>query len=80
MEMIDGFDYASAQSLVEELTVWATQESFLCQHRWQAGDVLLWDNRWTMHRVLPYDLEHHKRIMRGATLLGTDSVASIEYA
>jgi alpha-ketoglutarate-dependent taurine dioxygenase len=72
MEVIDGLDYASTQSLVAELTEWAGQDRFLCRHRWQAGDVLIWDNRWTMHRVLPYDLVNAKRVMRGAMLLGTD--------
>jgi alpha-ketoglutarate-dependent taurine dioxygenase len=80
MEAIEGFDYASTQSLVAELTEWATQDRFLCRHRWQAGDVLLWDNGWTMHRVLPYDLANDKRVMRGATLLGTDVVGAVAHA
>ncbi len=80
MERIDGLSNAETRSLVDELTAWATQERFLCQHLWRAGDVLMWDNRWTMHRVTPFDLACHRRVMRGATLVGTEPVESLSNA
>lgn len=74
MSSIDGLGSDETRALVDELARWATQERFVYRHRWQAGDVLVWDNRWTMHRVSPYDLSRHRRVMRGATLLGDEAV------
>lgn len=74
MERIDDLGDAETRCLIDELTAWATQERFLYRHRWRARDVLVWDNRWTMHKVTPYDMAHHTRIMRGATLLGDEPV------
>lgn len=76
MSQIEGLSYADTRSLVDELTSWATADRFLYQHHWQPGDVLIWDNRWTMHKVTPYDLLHNRRVMRGATLVGTEIPSS----
>ena len=76
MSQIEGLSYADTRALVQELTSWATADRFLYQHHWQPGDVLMWDNRWTMHKVTPYDLLHNRRVMRGATLLGTEIPSS----
>ncbi len=38
-------------------------------HKWQAGDLLIWDNSSLLHRVLPYDLEEQVRIMRRCVVL-----------
>ncbi len=40
-------------ALIDELTAFATQERFVYRHCWQAGDLLMWDNRCTMHQVMP---------------------------
>jgi len=76
MAQIDGLSYASTRALVDELTEWASADRFLYHHRWQPGDVLIWDNRWTMHKVTPYDLARHRRVMRGAALMGTETTSS----
>jgi alpha-ketoglutarate-dependent taurine dioxygenase len=34
----------------------ATQPQFVYQHRWMLGDLMIWDNTGTMHRVTPYAL------------------------
>ena len=45
-----GMPQAEAWPLIEELAAHATQERFVYYHRWRAGDVLMWDERATMHR------------------------------
>jgi len=74
MSHIEGLSYEAGQALVDELVAWCGSERFVHRHHWRPGDVLTWDNRFTMHRVTPYDLARHARVMRGATLMGTDLV------
>jgi len=73
---IDSLSYGDTRALIDELTVWASADRFVYQHHWKPGDVLIWDNRWTMHKVTPYDLVRHRRVMRGATLTGTEIPSS----
>ena len=37
-------------------------------HKWRVGDLLVWDNRCTLHRATPYQVFRHKRDMRRATI------------
>jgi alpha-ketoglutarate-dependent taurine dioxygenase len=53
---------------------WATQRRFVYQHRWRLGDVLIWDNTGTMHRVLPYSAESG-RLLRRTALAGEERFA-----
>jgi len=54
--------------LLQSLMSAATAPASVYAHRWQAGDLLLWDNRCTMHRVRPYDQLRHRRDMRSTRL------------
>src|SRR5205823_5398752 len=45
-----GMKREEAWPLIEELAAHATQERFVYYHRWRVGDVLIWDERATMHR------------------------------
>jgi alpha-ketoglutarate-dependent taurine dioxygenase len=74
MEPIDGLSEQESTSLVTELTDFATQERYRYCHEWQRHDVIIWDNSWTMHRVTPFDISNKKRVMRGATILGSEPV------
>jgi len=65
---IVGMDAAESQALIEELIAFATQPHFVYAHRWRQGDILIWDNRCTLHRGTEYDYRHHKRDMRRATI------------
>lgn len=42
-------------ALIDELVALVTEERFIYRHKWQVGDVLVWDNRRTLHRGTPYD-------------------------
>jgi taurine dioxygenase len=47
--------------LLDELVAFATQDRFVHRHKWQAGDVLIWDNRCTLHTGTPFDLSKYQR-------------------
>ena len=51
----DGLD------LLTELVEFATQDRFVYRHKWRVGDVLIWDNRCTLHTGTPFDLDRYQR-------------------
>jgi alpha-ketoglutarate-dependent 2,4-dichlorophenoxyacetate dioxygenase len=53
--------------LLDEIMSFATRAEFVYRHRWRENDVVVWDNRCTMHRGRPFD-EAHRRSMRRATV------------
>jgi len=67
-ERILGMDETESTALLEELLAFATQPRFIYAHTWRAGDILIWDNRCTLHRGTAYDYRRHKRDMRRATV------------
>jgi alpha-ketoglutarate-dependent 2,4-dichlorophenoxyacetate dioxygenase len=64
------YDLAEAESdqLLEELTEHATQRQFVYSHRWREKDLVMWDNRCTMHRGMDYDDLRWARDMRRVTI------------
>ncbi len=73
---IVGWPVPEAQMLLRELTEHATQREFVYAHRWQVGDLVMWDNRTTMHRARRYDDQRYPRDLRRTTL--TDGVPTVE--
>ena len=67
-QCIVGMDEAESAALLDELIAFATQPQFIYAHKWRTGDILIWDNRCTLHRGTEYDYHHHKRDMRRATI------------
>jgi alpha-ketoglutarate-dependent 2,4-dichlorophenoxyacetate dioxygenase len=65
---IRGMGDAEAKALVEELTAHATQRQFVYSHRWRVNDLVIWDDRCTMHRGLEFDDQRYARDMRRATV------------
>lgn len=55
IETFDGWTYAATQALVERLINLATKPANIYRHDWLPGELLLWDNRCTMHRARPHD-------------------------
>ena len=66
---IQGWLVPEALALIRELTEFATQRQFVYAHQWRAMDLVMWDNRTTMHRARPFDDKTHKRDMRRVTLM-----------
>ena len=52
---VEGLEDAEAEALLAELTAHATQRQFVYTHRWRVGDLVMWDNRCTMHRGTEFD-------------------------
>ena len=64
---IGGMDDADAMALVAELIAHATQRQFVYTHRWRVGDLVMWDNRCTMHRGTDYEDTRWVRDLQRAT-------------
>jgi alpha-ketoglutarate-dependent taurine dioxygenase len=74
METIVGWPQPEGLALLAELTDRAAQDRFTYHHRWRPGDVVMWDNGWTMHRAASYDVGHRRRVLHGTLLLGDQPV------
>jgi alpha-ketoglutarate-dependent 2,4-dichlorophenoxyacetate dioxygenase len=59
------------QALLAELMEFATQPQFVYRHRWRVGDLVIWDNRCTMHRATPFDATEQVRDLRRTTIIDT---------
>ena len=60
-----------ARLLLRDLNEHATQPKYVYVHRWKRHDLLIWDNRQTMHRVRRYD-DNYPRDMRRTTVAGEE--------
>ena len=61
---VEGMKVSDSEALLDELWSHVEQERFTYRHRWQVGDVVLWDNRCTMHRRDPFDAATRRRLHR----------------
>jgi len=64
-----GWPDDEARKLVRELMEFATQPRFTFAHRWRVGDLVMWDDRCTMHRGRPYDDLSLRRDLRRTNVL-----------
>jgi alpha-ketoglutarate-dependent 2,4-dichlorophenoxyacetate dioxygenase len=71
---IVGWPQAQGRELLRELMDFATQARFTCAVRWhQAGDLVIWDNRSTMHRATAFEDQRYARDMRRTTVYDSGS-------
>lgn len=68
---IIGWPEDEGRALIDELIAFATQPRFVYAHQWRRGDLVIWDNRCTMHRATPFESSVHVRDMRRATIVDT---------
>jgi len=61
---------AAGKKLIEELMEAATAPGTSYLHQWRGGDVVMWDNRATMHRGRPWPA-HEPRLMVRTTISAT---------
>jgi alpha-ketoglutarate-dependent taurine dioxygenase len=61
---VEGMDYLESLDLLIRLRDWATQPQFVYRHKWSVGDMVMWDNRGTMHRVLDYPADSGRLMLR----------------
>jgi alpha-ketoglutarate-dependent 2,4-dichlorophenoxyacetate dioxygenase len=66
---IVGWPVPEAKAFLKDLTEAATQREFVYSHKWSVGDLVMWDNRQTMHRARPFPAEEPRDVRR-TTLMG----------
>ena len=66
---IVGWPVPVARAFLRDLVGHATQREFVYAHAWRVHDLVMWDNRRTMHRARPFPA-HEPRDMRRTTLVG----------
>jgi alpha-ketoglutarate-dependent 2,4-dichlorophenoxyacetate dioxygenase len=67
---VEGVEAAAGKELIDELMQAATQAGTSYLHQWRGGDVVMWDNRATMHRGRPWPA-HEPRLMVRTTISAT---------
>lgn len=70
-----GMHPADSRALLDRLFAHVTQDQYVYHHHWQMGDLLIWDNTGTMHRVRPYD-PSSGRVLHRFTLNGEEPIAA----
>jgi alpha-ketoglutarate-dependent taurine dioxygenase len=70
---IVGMDETEGVELLKDLLARATECSLAFTHEWTVGDLVLWDNRGTLHRAVPYG-EDSGRMMHRTTLVGDEPI------
>jgi taurine dioxygenase len=67
-----GMPEVEGRALLDALLGHATQRQFVYVHRWQVGDLVMWDNRCLLHRaVANYEVEKYRRVMHRSVVRGT---------
>lgn len=69
-EYIVGMPYEAGRALIEELNALAVHPDLTYEHRWIPRQLIVWDNRCTLHRATPYDPVTQGRVIRRCTVLG----------
>jgi alpha-ketoglutarate-dependent taurine dioxygenase len=64
---------SESHDLLERLMAHATQDKYIYRHKWQMGDLVIWDNTGAMHRVMPFDAESGREFHR-CTLNGEEPI------
>jgi alpha-ketoglutarate-dependent 2,4-dichlorophenoxyacetate dioxygenase len=62
-----GWPVPEGRMFLLDLLEHATQRRFVYRHEWQVGDLVIWDNRCTLHRGRPYDMTRRRELRRTTT-------------
>lgn len=73
VKRFDGMTEEESQPLIQYLNAHATKPEFVYRHQWRKNDIVVWDNRCTMHQALGDFDETQRRHMERTTVLGTPS-------
>ncbi len=65
---VEGMPVPEGMAMIRDLMEHATQRDFVYRHRWRQHDLVIWDNRCTMHRARPFEDTTYPRDMRRVTL------------
>jgi len=68
---IVGMSREESRNILDELTEFCTQPQFVYSHPWREHDLVIWDNRCTLHRATTFDKTQYRRKMHRTTVAGT---------
>jgi alpha-ketoglutarate-dependent 2,4-dichlorophenoxyacetate dioxygenase len=68
-----GMPVDEGRALLAELLEFATQARFVYAHKWRLGELVIWDNRCTLHRATPFESSTQMRDMRRSTIIDVDA-------
>ena len=63
--------------LLQDLMEHATRPERVYRHSWRVGDLVIWDNRATMHRACPFDDQKYRRELRRVTTLDVPEAVAV---
>jgi taurine dioxygenase len=66
---VEGLSPEESDALLDRLWSFAARPEFVYAHRWRVGDLVVWDNRSTMHRRDPFD-SNARRVMHRTQIKG----------
>jgi alpha-ketoglutarate-dependent 2,4-dichlorophenoxyacetate dioxygenase len=72
---IEGLGLDESRILIARLLEQTTRPDRVYRHRWQVGDLVMWDNRCVLHRGRPWDSARHQRVMHRTTVAGDGATA-----
>lgn len=67
---IEGWSDADSRALIDGLQEEVTRAESIYSHRWEVGDLVIWDNRCLLHRGAGYDADAYRRRMRQSRVTG----------
>jgi len=70
VKQIEGMPDTEARPLIERLIEEVTRKESVYRHRWQPGDMMIWDNRCILHRGCGYDADRYRRRMHQTRVRG----------
>ena len=74
MEYVVGLERGESDKLLDELIAHATQMKYQYRHVWRQGDIVIWDNRCTMHKANADYPAGERRLMHRVIVAGTEPV------
>lgn len=72
---LDGMSEAESAPILNRVYAHMTRPEFQCRHRWRPGDLVIWDNRATMHFAVN-DYDGHRRLLYRTTFAGEAPIAA----
>ena len=76
---VEGLGLDESRILIAQLLEQTVRPDLVYRHRWQVGDLVMWDNRCVLHRGRPWDSARHERVMHRTTVAGDGPTAQPAY-
>ncbi len=71
---IGGMEQEEGAALHSNLVNIVDNSKYRYKHRWEKGDLVMWDNRCLLHRAIPYDMNKFRRVFRRTTVAGVGAI------